>query len=82
LPGICLLQFFRFFNHPAVLYALAHDFCMLGGGHRRNGHQIFKLRGIAVVTFHKTAKSSASLRNRVTAGTAVIMDHDPPFVLH
>jgi hypothetical protein len=66
LPGVGFLQFFCFLNHPAVLDPLAHHFGMLRGGHGWDGHQIFELRGVAVVTFHKTAKSSASLRNRLT----------------
>ena len=47
LPAVGLLQFFCFFDHPAVLYPLAHHFCMLGGGHGWDGHQIFKLGGVA-----------------------------------
>jgi hypothetical protein len=37
---------------------------MLGCCHGGNGHQVFELRGIAVVAFHKAAKSSASLRDK------------------
>ncbi|MBZ2206359.1 hypothetical protein I4X03_003685 [Massilia sp. R798] len=53
LPSLRFFQFFRFFKHAAMLDALAHHFRVLLGGHRRSSHQVFQLRGIGVVTFHR-----------------------------
>ena len=41
------------FDFPALLVTLAHDFCVLGRRHRRHGHEVFQLRGIAVVINHE-----------------------------
>ena len=67
-----LLQIPGFFNHPAVGDPFAHHFRMLRGSHGRHGHQVLQLRGIAVVTFHKTAQMLGSVVDELAA-SAVIM---------
>jgi hypothetical protein len=67
-----LLQIPGFFNHPAVGDPFAHHFRMLRGSHGGHGHQVLQLRGIAVVTFHKTAQMLGSVVDELAA-SAVIM---------
>lgn len=49
-------QFFRFFQHPAMCDALAHDLRMLFRSHRRRSHQVFQQGDIGVVVFNETAQ--------------------------
>jgi len=46
---------------------------MLRGGHGRHGHQVFQLRGVAVVAFHKTAQMLGSVVDDKLAASDPIM---------
>lgn len=46
---------------------------MLRGGHGRYGHQVFQLRGVAVVAFHKTAQMLGSVLDDKLAAADLIM---------
>ena len=70
--GTGLLQIPGFFNHPAVGYPFAHHFRMLRGGHGRHGHQVFQLRGIAVITFHKTAQMLGSVVDELAVSDVIM----------
>lgn len=67
-----LLQIPRFFNHPAVGDPFAHYFRVLRGSHGRHGHQVFQLRGVAVVTFHKTAQMLGSVVDELAASDVIM----------
>jgi hypothetical protein len=49
-------QFLRFFYHPAMCDAFAHDLRMLLRRHRRRCHQVFQQCDIGVVVFNETAQ--------------------------
>lgn len=72
LCGTCLLQIPGFFNHPAVGDPFAHHFRMLRGSHGGHGHQVLQLRGIAVVTFHKTAQMLGSVVDELAASDVIM----------
>ncbi|WP_162531886.1 hypothetical protein [Janthinobacterium sp. Ant5-2-1] len=72
LRGTCLLQIPGFFNHPAVGDPFAHHFRMLRGSHGGHGHQVLQLRGIAVVTFHKTAQMLGSVVDELAASDVIM----------
>ncbi|MGK5027013.1 hypothetical protein [Janthinobacterium sp. RB2R34] len=54
-------------------YPFAHHFRMLRSGHGRHGHQVFQLRGVAVVAFHKTAQMLGSVVDDKLAASDLIM---------
>ncbi|MGK5070346.1 hypothetical protein ACQ4WR_23385 [Janthinobacterium sp. RT4P48] len=81
LQGTGLLQIPGFFNHPAVGDPFAHHFRMLRGSHGRHGHQVLQLRGIAVVTFHKTAQMLGSVVDELAVSDsdyALVLAAAPP----
>ena len=73
-----LLQIPGFFNHPAVGDPFAHHFRMLRGSHGGHGHQVLQLRGIAVVTFHKTAQMLGSVVDELAASAVIMRWYWPP----
>ena len=45
---------------------------MLRGSHGGHGHQVLQLRGIAVVTFHKTAQMLGSVVDELAASDVIM----------
>ncbi|MFT5532338.1 MAG: hypothetical protein ACI8WM_000582 [Burkholderiaceae bacterium] len=62
----------RFFDHAAVLDALADDDRMLFGGHRRRGHDFLELRRIGVVVLIEIVQFKDSIESR----SAIIVRSD------